>query len=215
MKTFQEFMLIAEEAYDASFMSGAQIIKTGEGGRIGQDRRKTAPEKTRVKAIGGGQTAPAKPYKTRKDAGQQKGSSAAAPGRPARSTELKPGTAGTQGSAAMTAKERQRKAFLERKARESGKEQPKTPSQALSQAKPGAKPAAEKKPKPAPSGKTRAERDKEKRDTLRAKYNAEKQKALAAYKEVHGSLPKGKERTKLLGAVQRAHPPAPPPRMAR
>jgi len=209
MKTFQEFMLIAESTYDASFMSGAQIIKTGEGGRIGQDRRKTAPEKTRVKAIGGGKTAPAKPYKTRKDAGQQKGSSAAAPGRPAKSTELKPGTAGTQGSAAMTAKERQRKAFLERKARESGKEQPKTPSQALSQAKPGAKPAAEKKPKPAPSGKTRAERDKERNAALRAKYNAEKQKALAGYKEVHGSLPKGKERTKLLAAVQKAHAPHP------
>jgi len=198
-------MLIAEEAYDASFMSGAQIIKTGEGGRIGQDRRKTAPEKTRVKAIGGGQTAPAKPYKTRKDAGQQKGSSAAAPGRPARSTELKPGTAGTQGSATMTAKERQRKAFLERKARESGKEQPTTASQALSQTKP----AAEKKPKPAPTGKTRAERDKERNAALRAKYNAEKQKALAGYKEVHGSLPKGKERTKLLAAVQKAHAPHP------
>jgi len=205
MKTFQEFMLIAEESYDASFMSGAQIIKTGEGGRIGQDRRKTAPEKTRVKAIGGGQTAPAKPYKTRKDAGQQKGSSAAAPGRPARSTELKPGTAGTQGSATMTAKERQRKAFLERKARESGKEQPTTASQALSQTKP----AAEKKPKPAPTGKTRAERDKERNAALRAKYNAEKQKALAGYKEVHGSLPKGKERTKLLAAVQKAHAPHP------
>jgi len=205
MKTFQEFMLIAEEAYDASFMSGAQIIKTGEGGRIGQDRRKTAPERRRVKAAGGGKTVPAKPYKTRKDAGQQKGSSAAAPGRPARSTELKPGTAGTQGSAAMTAKERQRKAFLERKARESGKEQPKTASQALSQAKP----ASEKKPKPAPTGKTRAERDKERNAKLRAKYNAEKQKALAGYKEVHGSLPKGKERTKLLAAVQRAHAPHP------
>jgi len=198
-------MLIAEEAYDASFMSGAQIIKTGEGGRIGQDRRKTAPERRRVKAAGGGKTVPAKPYKTRKDAGQQKGSSAAAPGRPARSTELKPGTAGTQGSAAMTAKERQRKAFLERKAREGGKEQPKTASQALSQTKP----AAEKKPKPAPTGKTRAERDKERNAKLRAKYNAEKQKALAGYKEVHGSLPKGKERTKLLAAVQKAHAPHP------
>jgi len=205
MKTFQEFMLIAEEAYDASFMSGAQIIKTGEGGRIGQDRRKTAPERRRVKAAGGGKTVPAKPYKTRKDAGQQKGSSAAAPGRPARSTELKPGTAGTQGSAAMTAKERQRKAFLERKAREGGKEQPKTASQALSQTKP----AAEKKPKPAPTGKTRAERDKERNAALRAKYNAEKQKALAGYKEVHGKLPTGKERTKLLAAVQRAHAPHP------
>jgi len=208
MKTFQEFMSLCEatgDTYDAEFRSGAQVIKTGEGGRIGRDRRKTTPERRRTVAVGGGQTAPAKPYKTRKDAGQQKGSSAAAPGRPARSTELKPGTAGTLGSGAMSAKERQRKAFLERKAREGGKEQPKTASQALSQTKP----AAEKKPKPAPSGKTRAERDKERNAGLRAKYNAEKQKALAAYKEVHGKSPTGKERTKLLAAVQKAHPPHP------
>jgi predicted porin len=110
----------------------------------------------------------------------------------------------------MTAKERQRKAYLERKAKESGAKQPETASQAISQTKSAAAtPAAEKKPKPAPSGKTRAERDKERNAALRAKYNAEKQKALAGYKEVHGKLPTGKERTKLLAAVQKAHPPHP------
>jgi hypothetical protein len=40
MKTFCEFMSICE-AYDADFMSGAQIRKTGEGGRIGPERKKT------------------------------------------------------------------------------------------------------------------------------------------------------------------------------
>lgn len=120
---------------------GASIIKTGAGGRIGKERKKTAPERRRVRAVGGGKTEPVE-YKPRKDVGQQRGSSAPAPGRGAGSTTLKPGTAGTQGSAAMTAKERQRKAYLERKAKESGQAQPKTASQAIAQAKP----QQEKKP---------------------------------------------------------------------
>jgi hypothetical protein len=150
MKTFQEFMSLCE-ASDADAASklgwggGASIIKTGAGGRIGKERKKTAPEIRRVKAVGGGKTEPVQ-YKPRKDVGQQRGSSAPAPGRGKGATELKPGTAGTKGSAAMTPKERQRKAYLERKAKESGKAQPKTASQAISQAKPQQekKPAASK-----------------------------------------------------------------------
>ena len=150
MRTFQQFMSLCE-ASDADAASqlgwggGVSITKTGAGGRIGKERKKTAPEIRRTKAVGGGKTEPVQ-YKTRKDVGQQRGSSAPAPGRGKGATELKPGTAGTQGSAAMTPKERQRKAYLERKAKESGKEQPKTASQAISQAKPKAaeKPAAAK-----------------------------------------------------------------------
>jgi hypothetical protein len=184
---------------------GASVTRTGDGGRIGRERKKSTPETRRMKAVGGGKMAPVT-YKTRKDVGQQRGSTAPAPGRPKGGTTLEPGTAGTKGSAAMTAKERQRKAYLERKAKESGAKQPETASQAISQTKSAApKPAAkEKKP---PSGKTRAERDKERNAGLRAKYNAEKEKAFAGYKEVHGKLPTGKERTKLLAAVQKAHPP--------
>lgn len=131
----------ADAASQLGWGGGASIIKTGAGGRIGKERKKTAPERRRVKAVGGGKTEPVT-YKTRKDVGQQRGSSAPAPGRGAGATTLKPGTAGTQGSAAMSAKERQRKAYLERKAREGGKTQPKTASQAISQAKP----QQEKKP---------------------------------------------------------------------
>jgi len=69
MKTFAKFI---EEAYDAAFMSGAQVIRTGEGGRIGAERRKTAPERTRTKRGPGGTTLPAKPYKPRKDIGTPK-----------------------------------------------------------------------------------------------------------------------------------------------
>jgi hypothetical protein len=170
MRTFQQFMSLCE-ASDADAASqlgwggGASIIKTGAGGRIGKERKKTPVEIRRVRAVGGGRTEPVGPYKTRKDVGQQRGSSAPAPGRGQGATELKPGTAGTQGSAAMSAKERQRKAYLERKAKEGGKEQPKTASQAISQAKP----QQEKKPEAAKPRRqwktetgapmTRAERD--------------------------------------------------------
>ena len=69
MKTFAKFI---EEAYDAAFMSGAQVIRTGEGGRIGAERRKTEPERTKTKIGPGGTTLPAKPYKPRKDIGAPK-----------------------------------------------------------------------------------------------------------------------------------------------
>ena len=79
--------------------------------KLGRDRRKSEPEKRRMKAAGGGKMVPAKQYKDSKDIGQQRGS---------QTPELKAGTAGTKGSAKMSAKELQRKAYLERKAREKG-----------------------------------------------------------------------------------------------
>ena len=156
----------ADAAKQLGWGGGASITRGGDGGRIGKERKKTAPEVRRTKAVGGGKTEPIKPYKKRKDVGQQRGSSAPAPGRGQGSTELKAGTAGTQGSAAMTPKERQRKAYLERKSREGGKTQPKTASQAISQAKPAAeKPSTPAKPRRkwehegGGGGMTRQERD--------------------------------------------------------
>lgn len=215
MKTFQEFVLLAEAAYDASVMSSSQIRRTGEGGRIGAKRIKTTPERRRMKAVGGGKFEPVE-YKPRKDIGTQK----------ARSTrEQQPtqerGSADVRAKAAAAAKEERKKAALARIAAKRAGQKPevakpkvkeveKTATKLLSTKKPEApKPAAEKKPKAAPSGKTRAERDKERNAELRAKYNAEKEKALAGYKEVHGKPATGKERTKLLAAVQKAHPPHP------
>ena len=76
MKTFSNFCAEAysceAKAYDAAFMSGAQVIRTGEGGRIGAERRKTAPERTKTKIGPRGTTLPAKPYKPRKDIGVPK-----------------------------------------------------------------------------------------------------------------------------------------------
>ena len=42
MKTFKQFMT---EVYDPEVQGRSQIRKTGEGGRIGADRRKSEPEK--------------------------------------------------------------------------------------------------------------------------------------------------------------------------
>jgi len=163
MKTFQEFMSLCEAsdsdaAKQLGWGGGASITRTGDGGRIGKERKKTAPEIRRTKAVGGGKVEPSKPYAQRKDVGQQRGSSAPAPGRSKGGTTLKAGTAGTQGSAAMSPKEIQRKAYLERKAREKGASQPKTASQAISQTKP--KPQAHPDYKPhKPTGLTAKERN--------------------------------------------------------
>ena len=207
MKTFSEFMSLCE-ASDADAASqlgwggGASITRQGEGGRIGRQRKKTAPEIRRTKAVGGGKTEPIKPYKKRSDVGQQRGSSAPAPARPAGSTELKPGTAGTQGSAAMTAKERQRKAYLERKAKESGKAQPKTASQALSQAKPKSKPAPGYTP-PKASGLSTKERNKQTREGERMLRGIMKTQETEKYEKATGEKPKGKAKTKILAHVEK------------
>jgi hypothetical protein len=158
----------ADAAKQLGWGGGASITRTGEGGRIGKERKKSAPERRRVKAVGGGKTEPVA-YKTRKDVGQQRGSSAPALGRGAGATALKPGTAGTQGSAAMSAKERQRKAYLERKAREGGKEQPKTASQAISQAKPQQEKKPEAKPRRQWKSETGAPMTRQERDAARNK----------------------------------------------
>ena len=141
MKTFSQFML---EAYDPEVQGRSQIRRQGEGGRIGAERKKTQPEKRRTKAIGGGKTAPAKDYKPRKDIGTQK---------PRSQREQQPEK--ERGSAALTAKAAQKKAYLERKAREKGAKT-KTASELLSKK---TTKAVDPKYKPAKaSGYTRAER---------------------------------------------------------
>ena len=113
MKTFSEFII---EAYDKE-MAGQASRAPGEGGRIRAARKKREGylakqqqgQKPKVKAVGGGKTAPVKDYKPRKDIGTNK---------PRSKVEQQPtqqrGTAGVSGKAA------QKKAYLERKARERG-----------------------------------------------------------------------------------------------
>ena len=108
MKSFQQF-IIETELRDKEGLGGGTGMTHRGGEKIGSDRKKTKPEKRRVKAVGGGKTAPAKNYKDRKDIGVQK----------SRSTiEQQPEK--ERGSAALSAKAAQKKAYLERKAKERG-----------------------------------------------------------------------------------------------
>ena len=109
MKTFQQFIT---EVYDKDIQGRSSIRRQQAGGRIEPERKKTEPEKRRVKAIGGGKTAPAKPYKPRKDIGQDR------PEQRASARQQQPEK--TRGSAALSPKEAQKKAYKERKAREAG-----------------------------------------------------------------------------------------------
>jgi hypothetical protein len=106
MKTFKEFI---REVYDPEVQGRSQIRTQGQGGRVGADRKKTKPEKRRVKAAGGGKTEPAADYKPRKDIGTQ---------RPKSTREQQPTQA--RGSAALSPREAQRKAALERRAAKKG-----------------------------------------------------------------------------------------------
>ena len=86
MKTFNQFLTICEAVYDRDKKSDVDL----EVGKIGKDRKKTAP---------------AKDYKPRKDIGKQ---------RPASTRVQQPEKA--RGSAALSPKEAQKKAYRERKA---------------------------------------------------------------------------------------------------
>ena len=112
MKTFNQFIT---EAYDKE-MAGQASRAPGEGGRIRASRKKDRADmpsplskgkaKPRMQAVGGGKTAPAKSYKPRKDIGTNK---------PKSRTQQQPEK--PRGSAALSAKAAQKKAYLERKKR--------------------------------------------------------------------------------------------------
>ena len=106
MKSFQRFIT---ELYDKDLSSATR--QGGEGGRIRASRKKTEPEKRRVKAIGGGKTAPAKDYKDRKDIGTQR-----------KRSEREQQPTQKRGSASLSPREQQKKARAERlAAKSSGK----------------------------------------------------------------------------------------------
>ena len=106
MKSFRQFIA---EAYDPEVQGRSQIRKQGEGGRGGRERKKTAPERKRTIAVGGGKTAPAKSYKARKDIGTQ---------RPRSEREQQPEK--KRGSVKLSPREQQKKARAERLAAKSG-----------------------------------------------------------------------------------------------
>ena len=106
MKTFQQFIT---EVYDKELTTATRA--PGEGGRVRASRKKTDPEKRRTKFVNG-KKVPTQ-YKDRKDIGTQK---------PRSQREQQPQK--DRGSAALSAKAAQKKAYLERKARQAGAKTP-------------------------------------------------------------------------------------------
>ena len=117
MKTFTQF---CTEAYDASFMSGAQVRKTGEGGRIGANRKKTAPEMRRrsQETDAQGNRKPIQ-LKDRKDIGSQRQASTRV-----QEPEQERGSADVKAKAAAAAKAERIAAAKKRAAAKSGGETP-------------------------------------------------------------------------------------------
>ena len=105
MKSFNQFLTICEAIYDRDKKSDVDL----EVGKIGKDRKKSAPERRRTTTVGGGKTTPSKEYKARKDIGKQ---------RQASTRVQQPEKA--RGSASLSPREQQRKAALERRKGKSG-----------------------------------------------------------------------------------------------
>ena len=182
MKTFQQFIGESDDRLRDKEGLGHGTGLTHKGGeKIGAERKKTAPEKRRVKAIGGGKTAPAKEYKARKDIGTQ---------RPKSEREQQPTQ--ERGSAALSPKEAQRKAYRERKARESGAKT-QTASELLTKKD---KSKVDPKYKPAKaSGYTRQERDKIRRAGEKELGGEFKKQELSKYEKETGQKAIGKAKT--------------------
>ena len=106
MKSFQQFITEADLRDKEGLGHGTGLSHRG-GDKIGSDRKKTAPEKKRTKWVDGKKVAT--DYKPRKDIGTQ---------RPKSTREQQPTQ--KRGSAALTPREQQRKAAMERRAAKSG-----------------------------------------------------------------------------------------------
>ena len=189
-RSFLEFMSLCEAVYDKDVMGRSQIKKEKEGGRVGVDRRKTQPEKRRMKAVGGGKMAPAKTYKDRKDIGQPNVKRSPA-GRQQQPTK-------ERGTAGLSPREQQRKAAMERRAAKSGAK-PKTADELLAK-KAKAKVDPNYKPQKA-SGMTRAERMKVVRKGETKLRNIMKGQETDKYKKETGQNPDKKGKMKIMGRV--------------
>jgi len=111
MKSFQQF--ITEASQDSQELDDVKMSKRADTplkvGRVGANTKKSPAEKKRVKAVGGGKTAPAKNYKDRKDIGTNK---------PVSTVKQQPTR--ERGSASLSPREQQRKARAERLAGKTG-----------------------------------------------------------------------------------------------
>lgn len=231
--SFSHFKILCTEALDRTDLGSMTVRKE----RDPQSRRKSPAEIKRTKTTidpktGERKTSPVV-QKTRKDVGKSReaGKSTSQIGAVDRSVDPKERAA----KAAAAAKEERRKAALARRAAKSGGEsKPAAKTSSKSAEKKATellrKDAASKKPQTSSAPKRSYTRhdysDAEKKaggpltsqektkirsakqnKSKREAYNKAKAAAIAAFTETHGRPPKGVERTKLLGAVQKAHPP--------
>ena len=198
---------LSSEAYDAEVMGRSQIRKTGEGGRIGAERKKSKPERRRVKAVGGGKTEPVE-YKDRKDIGSQRQTSTRV-----QQPEKERGSKEVTQTYAQKAKEERKKAAQARIAAKKGGEAPKTEkpktkevsqqaSKLLSKKKEEKPVSPDYKPQKA-SGMTRAERMSQQRKGEAALKDIMKDQEFSRYEKETGQKATGKAKTKLLGRVAR------------
>ncbi len=215
MKSFSQFIT---EVYDKDVMDRSQIKKSGEGGRVGADRRKSEPEKRRMVAVGGGKMVPAKSYKDRKDIGTQRQVSTRQ-----EQPQKERGSKEVAKSYADKVKERRR---AEAKARVAAKASGGDTQKATSAAKVASKEAEkaatkllttkkkeEKKTESKPrrdwktddgGGMTRKERDAAKNKERGAALKARKAELIKDFTEKNGRAPKGVERTKLVGLAHKS-----------
>jgi len=208
MKTFQQFM---SEVYDPEIQGRSQIKQTGEGGRK-EPKRDTASRrrpgvKPRVKAVGGGKTAPVGEYKTRKDVGATKARSEIEqqPTKERGSAEVK------QSYADKVKAERKKAAQARAAAKKSGGEVKKTTISSKDADEKATELLAIKKKKevnpnykPAKaSGYTRQERMKIARKGETELRGIMKKQETDKYKKETGQNPDAKGRTKIMGRVHR------------
>ena len=200
-------MSLCEEVEDKSKGLGfaATIKRAQPGGRIGRERKKTTPEKRRMRAVGGGKMEPVE-YKPRKDIGQQRQESTRT-----QQPEQERGSARERQLAA--AKEERRRAAQARIAAKKGgaepetakpkaKEAEKTATKLLSTKKPKAAPAPGYEP-PKASGLSTKERLKVTRGGERMLRGIMKQQETEKYEKATGEKPKGKAKTKILAHVEK------------
>ena len=195
------------EVYDPEVQGRSQIRKTGEGGRVGRDRRKSEPERRRMKAVGGGKMEPVG-YKDRKDIGSQKQRSTREqqPTKERGSAEVKQSYADkikAERRAAAQARIAAKKSGSEvKKDATSKKDVEKQATKLLSKKTPEKKVNPNYKPQKA-SGMTRAERMKVTRKGETALRNIMKDQETSKYKKETGTNPDAKGRTKIMGRVHK------------
>ena len=193
------------EAYDPEVAGRSQIRKSGEGGRIGAERKKTTPERRRMRAVGGGKTEPVE-YKPRKDIGQQRQRST----REQQPTQERGSAASAQAAAAKEERKRAAQARIAARkagggdskpaAKTSSRDTEKAATKLLSTKKPEKKVSPDYKPQKA-SGMTRGERMSQQRKGEAALKDIMKKQEFSRYERETGQKATGKAKTKLLGRV--------------